>query len=222
MCLIDQINDESDPANSHGRIAGAPDPIRSLRYGGDMAASRSPLETSSRAYRSRARQWSRAAWTMALLLGSLPVASRLFLGGWGFDGAAGMACLCMFAGTYFQIVSRRRFPSVRDPAAMLDQAIHLASSDRTEQAIALLTEAIRLSPWLWQAFQYRGELYLQREDSVHAALRDFDEAVRLAPGEPHLYTLRGQAHFLLGDTLSSQEDYQTAAALAGNPTRRVE
>jgi tetratricopeptide (TPR) repeat protein len=102
---------------------------------------------------------------------------------------------------------------------MLDRAIHLASSDRTGEAIALLTEAIRMSPRLWQAFQYRGELYLSRQDSVPAALRDFDEAIRLAPGEPHLYGLRGHAHYLLGDTLSGQEDYQTAAALAGNHHR---
>jgi len=141
---------------------------------------------------------------MALLLATLPVASRLFLGGWGFDGAAGMACLCMFIGAYFQLVSRRKCPPVPDPAAMLDQAIHLASECRTDQAIALLTEAIRLSPRLWQAFQYRGELYLSRGDSVPAALRDFDEAIRLAPDEPHLYGLRGRAHSLLNDTLSSQ------------------
>ena len=152
---------------------------------------------------------------MSLLLATLPAAGRLFLGGWGFDGAAGMACLCMFIGTYFHIVSRRSFPPVPDPAAMLDQAIHLASSDRNDQAIDLLTEAISVSPRLWQAFQYRGQVYLQRDDSVQAALRDFDEAIRLAPGEPHLYGLRGHAHSLLGDALSSQKDYQTADALAG-------
>jgi len=134
-----------------------------------------------------------------MLLASLPVASRLFLGGWGFEGAAEMACLCLFIGAYFHIVSRRKFPGVPDPAAMLDEAIHLGSSHQTGQAIALLTEAIRLSPWFWQALQCRGELYLAREDSVGAALDDFEEAIRLAPGEPHLYVLRDHARSLLGD-----------------------
>jgi regulator of sirC expression with transglutaminase-like and TPR domain len=50
---------------------------------------------------------------------------------------------------------------------------------------------------LWQAFQYRGELYL-RQQSFDAALQDLNEAIRLAPEEPHLYILRGQAHSLLG------------------------
>ena len=151
---------------------------------------------------------------MAGLFGSLPVASKLLLGDWGFEGAAEVSCLCLILGTYFHIVSRRSAPPVPDPATMLDQAIQLASSGRTDQATALLTEAIRLSPQLWQAYQYRGELYLRQGDSVDA-LEDLTEAIRLAPEEPHLHLLRGQVHSLLGDDSSSRRDYETAAALAG-------
>ena len=132
------------------------------------------------------------AWAMAALFASMPAASKLFLGVWGFDGAAEIACLCLMLGTYFHIVGRRRGPAIPDPATMLDQAIQLACSDQTDAAIALLTETIRLSPQLWQAFQYRGELYL-RQQSFDAALRDLNEAIRLAPEESHLYILRGQA-----------------------------
>jgi len=137
------------------------------------------------------------AWAMAFLFASMPAASRLFLGVWGFDGAAEIACLCLILGTYFHIVGRRRVPAIPDPAAMLDQAIQFASSGRIDAAIALLTETMRLSPQLWQAYQYRGELYL-RQQSFDAALQDLNEAIRLAPEEPHLYILRGQAHSLLG------------------------
>ena len=137
------------------------------------------------------------AWAMALLFASMPAASKLFLGVWGFDGAAEIACLCLMLGTYFHIVGRRRGPPIPDPATTLDQAIQLASSGQIDAAIARLTETIRLSPQLWQAFQYRGELYL-RQQSFDAALRDLDEAIRLAPEEPHLHELRGQAQNLLG------------------------
>ena len=51
---------------------------------------------------------------------------------------------------------------------------------------------IRLNPRVWQAFQYRGELYL-RLGRAEAALRDFMEAIGLAPEEPHLRFLRDQA-----------------------------
>jgi tetratricopeptide (TPR) repeat protein len=148
-------------------------------------------------YRQRARQWSRMAWAMAFLFASMPVASKLFLGVWGFDGAPEIACLCLVLGTYFHIAGRRRSAAIPDPATMLDQAIHLASSGQPDEAIALLTETIRLSPQLWQAYQYRGELYL-RQQCFDAALGDLNEAIRLAPEEPHLYILRGQAHGLLG------------------------
>jgi tetratricopeptide (TPR) repeat protein len=151
---------------------------------------------------------------MAAVFGSLPLASRIFLGGWGFDGAGEIGCLCLIAGTYFHIVSRR-FPAVPDPASILERAGERASAGRSDQAIALLTEGIRLSPQLWQAYQYRGELYLQRGGQMDAALRDFSEAIRLAPEEPHLYVLRGRVHSLLGDESSAQSDYARAAAVAG-------
>ena len=166
------------------------------------------------AYRSRARHWSRTAFAMAVVFGSMPVASRIFLGGWGFDGAAGIGCLCLLAGVYFHIVSRR-FPAVPDPATILARAGECASEGRGDRAIALLTEGIRLSPQLWQAFQYRGELYLRQGDRMEAALQDFSEAIRLAPQEPHLYLLRGRVYSLLGDESSSRSDCAKAAELAG-------
>jgi Flp pilus assembly protein TadD len=151
---------------------------------------------------------------MAVVFGSLPLASRIFLGGWGFDGAAEIGGLCLMVGAYFQIVSRR-FPAVPDPATILERAGQRASEGRGDRAIALLTEGIRLSPQLWQAFQYRGELYLRQGGQGDAALQDFSEAIRLAPEEPHLYLLRGHVHSLLGDESSARSDYARAGALAG-------
>jgi len=176
------------PKMPRARVPGPP------RYRGDMPATpefRQP-------YRQQARQWSRMAWAMAALFASMPAASKLFLGVWGFDGAAEIACLCLMLGTYFHLMGRRRSRAVPDPASMLDQARQLTLSGQMDEAIALLTETIRLSPQLWQAFQYRGELYL-RQQSFDAALRDLDEAIRLAPEEPHLHILRAQAQSLLGE-----------------------
>ena len=158
---------------------------------------------------------------MAVVFGSLPLASRIFLGSWGFDGAAETGCLCLLVGAYFHIVSRR-FPAVPDPATILERAGQRASAGRDDQAIALLTEEIRLSPQLWQAFQYRGELYLRQGGQVDAALQDFSEAIRLAPREPHLYLLRAHGYSLLGDEASSSSDCARAAALAGEAPLTVE
>ena len=111
-----------------------------------------------------ARQWSRAAWALALLFGSLP-----------------------FAGAYFHVRSRR-FATRPDPATLLEHAHRLAASGRPDRALAVLTRTIRQSPRLWQAYQYRGELRLRLGDRLLAA-EDFSDAIRLAPEEPHLHAL---------------------------------
>lgn len=79
--------------------------------------------------------------------------------------------------------------------------------------MSLLTQAVRQSPRFWQAYQYRGELYVRQRESWDAALQDFTEAIRLAPNESHLYELRAKVHSLLGDDRSAQRDSERAAAL---------
>ncbi len=140
----------------------------------------------------RARRWSRTALALGLLFGTLPLAGRLFLGSWGFPGAVEAACLCLIAATYLHVLGRRRHRTIPDAAAMLDLALQLAAAGRTPEAITVLTETIRLNPGVWQAFQYRGELYLKL-NQPEQALRDLNEAVRLAPQEEHLRFLRDQA-----------------------------
>ncbi len=153
---------------------------------------------------------------MAALFGSLPLASRILLGAWDFTGAADVAFLCLIVGVYFHLVGRR-FSSLPDPAAMLDQANHLAASGRPDDALTHLTEAIRLSPQFWQAYQYRGELHLRR-GSLLSAIQDFSQAISLAPREPQLYAWRGYARTLAGDSMGGQKDYDSADALAaGTP-----
>lgn len=157
-------------------------------------------------------QWSRTAFAIALVFGSLPVVSRILLGEWAFPDAGGIACLCAALGIYLRIRDGRGFWPVPDPASMLDQANQLAAAGRIDRATARLTRAIRLSPRFWQAFQYRGELYLARQLGDEA-LHDFDQAIAIAPDEPHLYILRAQARLLLGDTVASAEDFATASRL---------
>lgn len=143
------------------------------------------------------------ALALALLFASLPVVGRLFLGSWGFPDATLLACLCFLLAAYLYIRGRRSYRAAPDAASQLDGAIQLAASGQTERAIALLTEAIRLNPRLWQALQYRGELYHQL-GSIDAAIRDFDQAIALAPGESHIRVLRGYAKGGDGETRTGQ------------------
>jgi hypothetical protein len=96
-------------------------------------------------YRSRARQWSRASFAIAVLFSSL--------GLWGFDGAWGLAVLSAIAGLYFHIVGRRR-SKLPDPALMLERAQELAAEGRVDEARGLLTKTVRQSPWFTEAREY--------------------------------------------------------------------
>jgi len=165
------------------------------------------------AWASKARQWRRAALALAFLFASLPLASKLFLGGWGFDGAPGIACLCLVVAAYLYIAGRERRRPIPDSAAILDEALRLAASGEAGRALALLNEALRLSPRLWQALQYRGQIRLAEPDAAEFALHDFTEAIRLAPGEWRLYILRSHAFSLLGRESEARADLEAAARL---------
>jgi len=168
------------------------------------------------ASRQRTRQWSRAAWALAALFASLPVSSRLFLGVWGFDTAAEVAFLFVVLGSYLHILSRRTSGFVPDPAEMLQQALQTAGTGDLDEAGRILTEAIRLSPRFWQAYQIRGGIALSR-NLPKEALQDFNQAIAIEPNDPHLYMLRANAFYQLGDQAAAARDGETAAGLIGIP-----
>jgi len=168
------------------------------------------------AWVSQARRWCRAALALAVLFGTLPLAAKLFLGSWTFDGAAGIACLCLLAAVYLYYVGRERRPPIPDSAVILDEAIRLVASGDTDGGIALLDKALQLSPRLWQAREYRGQVHLGEPGAAESALKDFTEAIRLAPDEPHLYILRSHVLSVLGDESSARRDLETATRLGGD------
>jgi len=165
---------------------------------------------------SQARRWSRAALALAILFAGLPVVGVLFLGTWEFDGSLGIACLCLIAAAYLHLAGRPRRPPLPDPSTILDEAIQLAASGETDRGIHLLDELLRLSPRLWQARQYRGQMRLAEPSAAEAVLQDFTEAIRLAPEEHHLYVLRSHIFTLLGRDASARADLETAARLRGD------
>lgn len=162
-----------------------------LRYREVMPPRRENANSSRSRPMRAATQWSRTALALGLLFATLPLAGRLLLGSWGFSDATLLALLCLLAAGYLQLRARR-FRQAPDPAALLDRSLQLAASGRARDAIGVLTEAIRANPELWQAYQYRGELYLQ-SGLAEAAIEDFAQAVAIAPEESHIRVLLGEA-----------------------------
>jgi tetratricopeptide (TPR) repeat protein len=171
------------------------------------------VEAQADSWPSRARQWSRAALALAVVFGSLPLTSRVILGNWGFDEAPAIACLLLVAAAYLYLAGRVRQPPIPDSATILGEAIRMAASGETNRGIALLNEAFRLNPRLWQAREYRGHIRLEEFAAAESALQDFTDAIRLAPAEPHLYILRSHVFTLLGRESAARADLDTAERL---------
>ena len=68
----------------------------------------------------------------------------------------------------------------------------LTASGKYDEAIAELTEAIRLQPDLARAYNGRGYVYLLKRDFQHA-LADFDDAIRLDPNYANAIANRATA-----------------------------
>jgi Tfp pilus assembly protein PilF len=164
------------------------------------------------AYRSETRKWSRTAVAIGVLFASMPAASRVFLGVWGFHQATGLSIICFTIAIYLYARSLGWKLGLPDGAALLDRAHRLESSGRVPKAISVLTQAIRLDPNLWQAHEYRGNLHA-RQGEYSEALKDFTEAIRLAPHERHLYVIRARVYSNIGEDISAGQDYETARRL---------
>jgi tetratricopeptide (TPR) repeat protein len=84
-------------------------------------------------------------------------------------------------------------------AAELDrQGRALTEAGKLQEAIAVLSEAIRLKPDFAKAYNARGYAYLRKKDYVRA-LDDFSEAVRLDPSYTNASQNRAVAQKRLGD-----------------------
>ena len=164
----------------------------------------------------QARRWCRVALALAFLFASMPLVGVLFLGSWGFDGSLGIACLFLIAAAYLHLASRPSRPPLPDPSTILEEAMQLAASGEIDKGCQLLDEVLRVSPRLWQARQYRGQMRLVEPDAAEAVLQDFTEAIRLAPKEHHLYVLRSHIFTRLGHDSSARSDLETAARLRGD------
>ena len=114
---------------------------------------------------------------------------------------------------------RRVFPYRQPPVSRHSGSRYHARAGRRARirgperpSIALLTEEIRLSPHLWQAFQYRGELLLARTRRGSAA--GFFRGDPAGSQRGSLIALRGDAYGLLGDEEASRRDYARGFCLA--------
>lgn len=84
-----------------------------------------------------------------------------------------------------------------------------------DEKVRCYTEAIRLRPNFFEAFDYRGSARQYKGD-LEGAIQDFSEAIRLKPDCSHFFVGRGLARRDKGDLEGAIQDYDEAIRLDPN------
>jgi tetratricopeptide (TPR) repeat protein len=98
---------------------------------------------------------------------------------------------------------------------LLNDASALCSSGKCtdpKKAIEYLNEAIKLKPDLAEAYNNRGNVYVDLGQHQQA-ITDYNEAIRLKPDYDRAYSNRGSAYFIQGNNSLGCFDAQKACEL---------
>lgn len=96
--------------------------------------------------------------------------------------------------------------------AKRDEALSAMSEGRLDEAIALLTEAIKKNPMSALLYAKRASIYIKLQ-KPNAAIRDCDKAISMNPDSAQPYKWRGKAYRLLGHWEESFRDLSTSCKL---------
>jgi len=102
---------------------------------------------------------------------------------------------------------------MRDEATNLKiEAMNASSEGKNEEALSLLTKAIRMNPHAGILYASRAQLLLVMK-KPNAAIRDCNQAIKIAPDSAKGYKMRGRANRLLGNYEAALRDYQQGQKL---------
>jgi Flp pilus assembly protein TadD len=103
--------------------------------------------------------------------------------------------------------------AARDAAASQAAARKLIQDEKFAEAIAQLSEAIRLDPKASRAYNARGYAHM-RLKHFPEAIADFDNAIRLDPNYANAYLNRSSARRVLGDMAGANADLDKSHELS--------
>jgi tetratricopeptide (TPR) repeat protein len=95
--------------------------------------------------------------------------------------------------------------AVTSAAEYHDRGRKFIQQEKYPEAIEPLTQAVKLDPFLSQAFNARGYAYF-RMKRYKEAIADFDQAIKLNPTYTNAYVNRGSARRAAGDKQGGDAD----------------
>jgi tetratricopeptide (TPR) repeat protein len=128
------------------------------------------------------------------------------------------------AGNYWELKPRPNTPGLHGRVQVWDEAGLVAAiydsfaegctkTDRREQAISYLNQAIELNSQYAEAFYNRGNRYAERRQHERA-IADYDRAIELDPKCARALTNRGNARLALWQYAAALADYNRAIELS--------
>jgi tetratricopeptide (TPR) repeat protein len=99
------------------------------------------------------------------------------------------------------------------PQARLNRGKALAKRGSLAEAIADLSEALKLNPGTEEIYQERGEAYAGRKE-IAAAEMDFAAVLRTNPSDARTYAARGWLYKAIGDDVRAKADFEQALKFA--------
>ena len=93
-----------------------------------------------------------------------------------------------------------------------EHGISLREEDKHDEAIEVLTEAIKLNPKFAKAYHNRGSSY-HRKAEYDLAIRDYSRAIELSPDFALSYSNRGKSYASKGDYEQALRDFAKAIEL---------
>ena len=109
----------------------------------------------------------------------------------------------------------KRGPRMQDAIEVYHQGVAHLDRDELDEAIVMLTEAIRLDPKIVAAYNCRGCAYGKKGD-FDRAIVDFTDVIRLTPEQFSGYRLRGFAYEKKGEKTKADADFAKAEQLKAN------
>lgn len=117
-------------------------------------------------------------------------------------------------GRAVEITQTTRALYPRDPYLMAEYAAGLIASERSQEAITVLGEALSITPSYGRLWSLKGAA-LDQQEKYAEARQHYDRALRITPNDPNVMANIGLSHALSGDVATAEGWLRRAAAMPG-------
>ena len=115
-------------------------------------------------------------------------------------------------GRAVEITQTTRALYPRDPYLMAEYAAALIASERSQDAVTVLSEGLAITPSYGRLWSLKGAA-LDQQERYAEARQHYDRALRITPNDPNVMANIGLSHALSGDVATAEGWLRRAAAM---------